>query len=181
MKNKNGRPLAEYLNIIFLDLLEIKKLVGTPVSELTPVQKWGLFLSYADDENQADYICKIAESEKGIMEAERIVGRMSEEDSNWFRQFSIDTYRRDQNAIKEAITKESMEKGLKNGLKKGLKQGLKQGLQEGLQKGRSEKALETAENLIRMNVLTTEQIAQATNLSFEKVQEIQKIIAEGNK
>ena len=54
-------------------------------------------------------------------------------------------------------------------------------LQEGLQKGRSEKALETAENLIRMNVLTTEQIAQATNLSFEKVQEIQKIIAEGNK
>ena len=32
-----------------------------------------------------------------------------------------------------------------------------------------------------MNVLTTEQIAQATNLSFEKVQEIQKIIAEGNK
>ena len=111
------------------------------------------------------------------MEAERIVGRMSEEDSNWFRQFSIDTYRRDQNAIKEAITKESME----NGLKKGLKQGLKQGLQQGLQKGRSEKALETAENLIRMNVLTTEQIAQATNLSFEKVQEIQKIIAEGNK
>lgn len=181
MKNKNGRSLAEYLNIIFLDLLEIKKLVGTPVSELTPVQKWGLFLSYADDENQADYICKIAESEKGIMEAEKIVGRMSEEDSNWFRQFSIDTYRRDQNAIKEAITKESMEKGLKNGLKKGLKQGLKQGLQEGLQKGRSEKALETAENLIRMNVLTTEQIAQATNLSFEKVQEIQKIIAEGNK
>lgn len=177
MKNKNGRPLAEYLNIIFLDLLEIKKLVGTPVSELTPVQKWGLFLSYADDENQADYICKIAESEKGIMEAERIVGRMSEEDSNWFRQFSIDTYRRDQNAIKEAITKESMEKGLK----KGLKQGLKQGLQEGLQKGRSEKALETVENLIRMNVLTTEQIAQATNLSFEKVQEIQKNIAEGNK
>ena len=74
-----------------------------------------------------------------------------------------------------------MEKGLKKGLKQGLKQGLQQGLQEGLQKGRSEKALETAENLIRMNVLTTEQIAQATNLSFEKVQEIQKIIAEGNK
>lgn len=173
MKNKNGRPLAEYLNIIFLDLLEIKKLVGTPVSELTPVQKWGLFLSYADDEDQADYISKIAESEKGIMEAERIVGRMSEEDSNWFRQFSIDTYRRDQNAIRDAITKESTEKGLKKGLQQGLKQGLQQ--------GRFEQAIETAEALIRMNVLTADQIAQATNLSKEKIQELQKSIAEGKK
>ena len=169
MKNKNGRPLAEYLNIIFLDLLEIKKLVGTPVSELTPVQKWGLFLSYADDEDQADYISKIAESEKGIME----VGRMSEEDSNWFRQFSIDTYRRDQNAIRDAITKESTEKGLKKGLQQGLKQGLQQ--------GRFEQAIETAEALIRMNVLTADQIAQATNLSKEKIQELQKSIAEGKK
>lgn len=173
MKNKNGQTLAEHLNVIFLDLLEIKKLVGTPVSELTPVQKWGLFLSYADDEKHADYISKLAESEKGIMEAERIVGRMSEEDSNWFRQFSIDTYRRDQNAIREAITKESTEKG--------LKQGMRQGLQQGLQQGRSEQAIETAEALIRMNVLTADQIAQATNLSKEKIQELQKSIAAENK
>ena len=161
MKSKNGQTLAEHLNVIFLDLLEIKKLVGTPVSELTPVQKWGLFLSYADDEKQVAYINKIAESEKGIMEAEKIVGRMSEEDSNWFRQFSIDTYRRDQNAIREAT--------------------IKKGLKEGLSKGRNEKALETAENLIKMKILTVEQIAQATSLPPEKIQELQKSIAEGKK
>ena len=95
------------------------------------------------------------------MEAERIVGRMSEEDSNWFRQFSIDTYRRDQNAIREAAIKE--------------------GLNEGLSKGRNEKALETAENLIKMKILTVEQIAQATSLPPEKIQELQKSIAEGKK
>lgn len=165
MKSKNRQTLAEHLNVIFLDLLEIKKLVGTPVSELTPVQKWGLFLSYADDEKQVAYINKIAESEKGIMEAERIVGRMSEEDSNWFRQFSIDTYRRDQNAIREAT----------------IKEGLNEGLKEGLSKGRNEKALETAENLIKMKILTVEQIAQATSLPLEKIQELQKSIAEGKK
>lgn len=98
---------------------------------------------------------------------------MSEEDSNWFRQFSIDTYRRDQNAIRDAITKESTEKGLKKGLQQGLKQGLQQ--------GRFEQAIETAEALIRMNVLTADQIAQATNLSKEKIQELQKSIAEGKK
>ena len=74
MKSKNGQTLAEHLNVIFLDLLEIKKLVGTPVSELTPVQKQGLFLSYADDEKQVNYISKIAEREKGIMETEKIAG-----------------------------------------------------------------------------------------------------------
>ncbi len=82
MKNHKGCELAGYLNVIFIDLLEIKKLIGRPVSELTPIQKWGLFLSYADDETQTNYIKKIAESEKGIMDADRIVGRMSEEKSN---------------------------------------------------------------------------------------------------
>lgn len=115
------------------------------------------------------------------MEAERIVGRMSEEDSNWFRQFSIDTYRRDQNAIREATIKEGLNEGLKKGLEKGLKEGLQKGLKEGLSKGRNEKALETAENLIKMKILTVEQIAQATSLPPEKIQELQKSIAEGKK
>ena len=120
MKNQKGKTLTNHLNIIFIDLLEIRKLVGTPVSELTPIQKWGLFLSYADDEKQVNYINKIAESEKGIMEAERIVGRMSEEESNWHRQISIDTFWRDRNAAREAAIKEGIQEGREEGLKEGL-------------------------------------------------------------
>ena len=42
------------------------------------------------------------------------------------------------------------------------------------QDGRQEKAIEDARNLIKMNVLTPEQIAQAVGLSLEQVLELQK-------
>ncbi len=97
MKNQNGHELSGHLNVIFIDLLVIKELVGTPVEKLTPLQKWGLYFSYADDESKSDYIKQIVETEKGIMEADLIVTKMSEEDANWFRQNSIDTAMRDRN------------------------------------------------------------------------------------
>ncbi|MBO7121650.1 MAG: hypothetical protein J6V90_00020, partial [Treponema sp.] len=104
--------LADRLNVIFIDLLTIKRLVGTPVESLTPLQKWGLFFSYADDESKAEYVRQIAKSEEGIMEADRIAQRMSEDDANWFRQNSIDIGRRDYYSGIAAAT----EKGLKKGI-----------------------------------------------------------------
>ena len=40
-----------------------------------------------------------------------------------------------------------------------------------------QKAIEAAQNLLRMNVLTPEQIAQAQGLPLEKVLELQKVLA----
>ena len=47
----------------------------------------------------------------------------------------------------------------------------------GERKGAQEKALEAATNLLKMNVLTTEQIAQAQGLSIDQVLELQKGLA----
>ena len=117
MKSQSGTELAGKLNVIFIDLLEIKKLFGTPVERLTPLQKWGLFFSYADDENKAEYVSQIAKSEEGIMEADRIAQRMSEDDANWFRQNSIDIARRDRNAeLSAAIEKGRLAKAVENAL-----------------------------------------------------------------
>lgn len=87
------------------------------------------------------------------MEAKTIIKRMSEEESNWFREFSRDTAMRDYN--------ESMSIAKK----------------EGLAEGERKKAVEAARNLLKMNVLSPEQIAQAEGLSLEQVMEIQKDLA----
>ena len=85
-----------------------------------------MFFSYADDENKAEYVSQIAKSEEGIMEADRIAQRMSEEDANWFRQNSIDIARRDYNSTMEHYQEMGLEKGLKQGLKQGIQQGIQQ-------------------------------------------------------
>lgn len=109
MRDGKGNGLADRLNVIFIDLLTIKKLVGTPVEKLTPLQKWGLYLSYVDDESKVEYVDKIADSEGGIMEAKAVIEKMSEEESNWFREFSRDTAMRDYNSDMEAATEEGRE------------------------------------------------------------------------
>ena len=51
------------------------------------------------------------------------------------------------------------------------------GREKGLAEGALNKAIETAKNLLRMKVNTHEQIAQATNLPLEKVQELAEEVA----
>ncbi len=147
MQDENGYELNGLMNVIFIDLIEIKKLFGTPVDELTALQKWGLYLSYADDESKAEYIADLVKSEKGIMEADRIIGRMSEEESNWFRQNSIDTAMRDYNTEINNYRK------------------------EGIEIGEQKKAIETATNFLKEKI-PVETIAKCTGLSLEKVKEL---------
>ena len=60
------------------------------------------------------------------------------------------------------------QKGLKRGREEGLSEGRKQGRELGI----SQTKLENARNLLAMNVLTHEQIAQAVGLSVEKIDEL---------
>ena len=54
----------------------------------------------------------------------------------------------------------------------GLADGISQGIQQGISQGIQQKAVENARNLLTMNLLTHEQIAQAVDLPLEKVKEL---------
>ena len=49
-------------------------------------------------------------------------------------------------------------------------------LKQGIQQGQEQKAIETAENFLKMGVVTPEQIAQAAGLPLEKVLELKEKI-----
>ncbi len=51
-------------------------------------------------------------------------------------------------------------------------EGRAEGISVGLAQGVSQKAVEDAENFLRMNVLSFEQVSQGTGLPLEQVQEI---------
>ena len=56
--------------------------------------------------------------------------------------------------------------------------GLKEGMQKGLLAGERNKAIETTKELLKMNLLTIEQIAKATQLSTSEVLEIKNSLNE---
>ena len=58
--------------------------------------------------------------------------------------------------------------------REGLAEGRTAGLTEGITKGEHKKAVEAARNLLKMNILSIDQIAQAQGRPFEEVQELAK-------
>ena len=153
MKNESAERLSDRQNIIFIDLKTIRKKLGLPIDELTPIDKWGLFFSYVDKEEYADYISELVRSEKGIMAAESIVKNMSEADDNWFVQNSRFIYERDRNTL--------------------IHNAEKRGREEGLQQGAQKKAIETANNMLKKKYSVSD-ISEITGLSLESVIELQK-------
>lgn len=173
MKDNSGGKLTDRLNVILIDLVTIRKLYKkTPEKKLSPVEKWGLFFSYVDHENQKDLINNITISDEGLMAAVKIVKEMSKADDNWYIQNSRWVAKRDEQARK-AI---AWEQGLQEGKEQGLVEGRAQGITEGRVEGAQLKAIEAAINLIKMNKLSSEEIAQAQGLPIEKVLELQKEI-----
>ena len=62
-----------------------------------------------------------------------------------------------------------------------IREGHAKGLAEGLAEGEHKKAVEAARNLLKMNILSIDQIAQAQGLPLEKVQELAKKLAADRK
>jgi len=60
------------------------------------------------------------------------------------------------------------------GIEEGIDIGMEKGIDIGMEKGRKEARKETARNLLLLNVLTEEQIAQAANLSIEEVMQLKQ-------
>ena len=141
MRKENGTRLSDKLNVIFFDLIKIHKLLGKPVGSLSKLEKWGMFLSYADDERQEDYINEIIKSEGGLMSAKSSLLTVSQDEINWATQNSIFIAREDQSAI----------------------------LYNAEQRGARQNAIANAKNLLKETSLPIEQIARCCSLPLEQV------------
>ena len=163
IKNQSGIGLTDRQNIIFIDLVTIRKKIGTPIEQLTPVEKWGLFFSLVDKEEENEYIRNLVRSEKGIMAAENIVKNMSSADDNWFIQYTCFKNERDKNTL------------IHNAEKRGREEGLKEGIQQGIQQASQQKTIEFATMMLKDGKQIKE-ISKYTGLTSEEILELQKSI-----
>ena len=65
------------------------------------------------------------------------------------------------------------EEGRTEGIALGISQGISQGIAQGISQGAEQKAIETARNLLSMN-LSLEQVVQGTGLPLETVEQLAK-------
>ena len=151
MREKGGAPLSGLMNILFLELPKLRSRFGTPPEKLSKLEKWGLFLLYADSPDAQEYIAALLKNEGGLMNAKTALTDISEDERNWWIQNSYDIARRDR------------EEEMQNTLARGLA------------RGEQKAKLEMVRNALDMG-LTLEQTAKLTGLSEEVIRAHEHII-----
>ena len=141
---------------------------------MTSVEKWAKFFLYADSKEKEDYIKNLAESEEGIMYAQEALDSISQSEAEWIRERDYWDAVMTERTIREEAEIRGLKSGMEKGFQQGLQDGMRQGIQQGLQQGAHDNAINNAKNLLKMNLGSCEQIAQATALSLEEVKSLAK-------
>lgn len=174
-QNEKMRTVGECMNIIFIELPKIASLPDD-LETLTETELWGKFFIYAPRKDKQDFVKQICKKIRGIKMADNVLSFISEDEANWIRETRYWTHVSDTISARNAAIRtgkaEGMEMGKKEGLKQGLQQGIQQGIQEGIQQGKKETQLQIAKNLLSLNSLPIEQIAEITNIPITELKKM---------
>ncbi|WP_296322089.1 Rpn family recombination-promoting nuclease/putative transposase [Treponema sp. UBA3813] len=150
MDGRDGARLSGTLNVIFMELPKLPLLTDeTDIRNLPSIVKWCKFLKEADNPAEQDLIDILAESEEGIMNAETTLANISADRWRWLVQGQIE-------ADKKLATAN---------------------IYYAKEEGKIEASRENARNLLKMNLGTNEQIAQACSLPLDEVLALKEELA----
>ena len=139
---------------------KIKELFNKPPAELSELDFWSILIMAGENAKAKALLAKLAEKEEMQM-ANTLLNQMSRDQQEWENQIGYERF------VHDCISREKY--AFMQGEKQGIEQGMKHGIQQGLRQGERITALANARNLIHMNILTPEQIAQAVSLPLEQI------------
>ena len=120
MRTEDGRRLADLQNVIFLELPKIKNKEKTLESN-TLLENWAIFLKEADNPNKTEIIKQLTEKEEGLMQAQKVLSKVSKSEIMWLAQFRAEVAERDRRSDIAAATSKAIKKGIEQGsLKKAV-------------------------------------------------------------
>lgn len=160
MRTKDGRDLANLLNIIFIELPKTRNLEET-LETNTALENWAIFLKEADNPQKRDVINRLTEKEAGLMQAQKSLSSISANRDLWIAQYRQEIADRDKRSSLNAVAKK--------GLEQGMRQGLEQGMKQGLEKAKCETAMQMLADNIPIS-----QIARWTGLSVSEIEALEK-------
>ena len=146
-----GELLCDAIQIIFVELSKLNDLLKKPVSEMTVLDKWSLFLQYAPDQEHREKVNEVIESEEVLQMAGNLLMNISQDE----RERAIFRSRRK----------------FQTDLQSDLATAEDRGRNIGKQEGRVERNIEIAQNLIQMG-MTSDQISKATGLTPAEIENL---------
>ena len=172
----DGEVLSDIVQIHYIELPKIRDILKKEPEDLSEIEFWAMLFDEsfyvflpAKNTSLREQVKTLRASDSLRQEemkmAQTLLNTMSRDQQEWENQYGYERF------VHDCISRE------KSAYSRGEEKGRQQGMQQGIQLGSSQKAIEDAENLLKMKIGTTEQIAQAIGIPLEKVQEIAENIS----
>jgi predicted transposase/invertase (TIGR01784 family) len=165
LRNEDGEPLSDAVSVVFVELSKLEKILRKPIEEMSSMEKWAIFLQYADKPEQRKLVEQIAESKGEIKMALNTLIHVSQDE----RERAINRSRRMWQTDYESNMNTARETGFIAGCAEGRTEGRAEGRTEGRTEGRAEERIEVAKNALRKN-FSVEDIAAITGLSPAEIE-----------
>lgn len=78
--DRTGELLCDAVQIVFVELSKLNEVLDKPVSEMSVLDKWSLFLQYAPDQNHCEKINEVIESEEVLQMAGNLLMSISQDE-----------------------------------------------------------------------------------------------------
>ena len=145
--DRTSELLCDAVQIVFVELSKLNEVLDKPVSEMSALDKWSVFLQYAPDQTHREKINEVIESEEVLQMAGNLLMSISQDEVERARFRSRRKFQTDMQS--DFATAED----------------------NGRVKGRMERSIEIARNLLKMG-LPIDQIASATGLTQVEIEEL---------
>lgn len=155
LKDDDNEILTEELIIIFIELSKLKYILNKPISEMTSLEKWGIFLQYASNRDTIDVLNRIIETKGEIAMGSSLLQSISQDEFEQARQMSRRKFQTDMESARVFHFSEGEAKGRI----------------EGKIEGALESQMDIAKNMITLG-MDVDMIAKATGLSVGDIQAI---------
>jgi predicted transposase/invertase (TIGR01784 family) len=172
MRHETGNWLLhDAIQAVFVGLTKLGDVIKKPVERMTDMEKFSIFLRYADKPDYRDIVNRVIETKEALAVAGEVLMSVSKDE----RERAILRNRRiaQMDYDSNMLTAERIGRmeGEKLGEERGLKIGEEKGRMEGKIEGERAKALSIAQSLLSTN-LSIEEIAQATGLTRKEIEDL---------
>lgn len=144
--------LSDALHMIFIELSKLKRNLKRPVAAMTDLEKWAIFLRYANDAKYRETVNEIIGTKEVLQMAGELLMSISQDE----RERAVYRSRR--------MYQTDMQSNIATAEDRGRKAGRLEGKQEGILEGK----IEIARNLLGLK-LPINQIIQATGLTHDEI------------
>ena len=145
--NKTYEQLSDALNVVFVELTKLKKIMEKNVSDMTDLEKWAVFIRYANESKYRETVNKVVESKEALKVAGSALMSISQDEVERAVYRSRRMYQTD------------------------LQSNLATAEDRGRRLGGQDRAIEIARNLLSMG-MTPDQVLLATGLSPDDLDKI---------